>query len=200
MHVQDLLQLDSLDLTLLWGDGPLLTREVSGVTATDLEDPARSLQPGELVLSGLVWWTPEDGRTKVDRFVSALHSAGATALLAGEETHGTVPDALVESCRERGIVLVAVPAQTSFRAITEAVHLRQWGDLSRRPTAHHALPENVRTELAGLLAEDAAADTLLDRAFAHLGGPPCYLVTATGRVIARTPAARTSRRGRPRRN
>ncbi|WP_328741653.1 PucR family transcriptional regulator [Streptomyces caniferus] len=189
MHVQDLLQLDSLDLTLLWGDGPLLTREVSGVTATDLEDPARSLQPGELVLSGLVWWTPEDGRTKVDRFVSALHSAGATALLAGEETHGTVPDALVESCRERGIVLVAVPAQTSFRAITEAVHLRQWGDLSRRPTAHHALPENVRTELAGLLAEDAAPDTLLDRAFAHLGGPPCYLVTATGRVIARTPAA-----------
>lgn len=82
MHVQDLLQLDSLDLTLLWGEGPLLTREVSGVTATDLEDPARFLQPGELVLSGLVWWTPGDSRAKVDRFVSALHSAGATALLA----------------------------------------------------------------------------------------------------------------------
>lgn len=189
MHVQDLLQLDSLDLTLLWGEGPLLTREVSGVNATDLADPARFLQPGELVLSGLVWWTPDTDRTTVDRFVSALHSAGATALLAGEETHGTVPDVLVDSCRERGIVLMAVPAHTTFRAITEAVYLRQWGDLSRRPTEHHALPENVRTELAGLLAEDAAPDTLLDRAFAHLGGPPCYLVTATGRVIARTPAA-----------
>ncbi|MFE1768331.1 PucR family transcriptional regulator [Streptomyces angustmyceticus] len=189
MHVQDLLQLASLDLTLLWGDDPLLTREVSGVTATDLEDPARFLQPGELVLSGLVWWTPDDGRRKADRFVSALCSAGATALLAGEETHGTVPDALVDACRERGVVLLAVPAHTTFRAITEAVYLRQWGDLSRRPTEHHALPENVRTELAGLLAEDAAPDTLLDRAFAHLGGPPCYLVTATGRVIARIPAA-----------
>lgn len=189
MHVQDLLQLDSLDLTLLWGEGPLLTREVSGVTATDLADPARFLQPGELVLSGLVWWTPDADRATVDRFVSALHSAGATALLAGEETHGTVPDVLVDSCRERGIVLMAVPAHTTFRAITEAVYLRQWGDLSRRPTEHHALPENVRTELAALLAEDAAPDTLLDRAFAHLGGPPCYLVTATGRVIARTPAA-----------
>ncbi|MGW7574426.1 PucR family transcriptional regulator [Streptomyces sp. NPDC054765] len=189
MHVQDLLQLDSLDLTLLWGEGPLLTREVSGVTATDLADPAGFLQPGELVLSGLVWWTPDDSRAKADRFVSALHSAGATALLAGEETHGTVPDILVEACRERGIVLVAVPAHTTFRAITEAVDLRRWGDLSRRPTEHSTLPENVRTELAGLLAEDAAPDALLDRAFAHLGGPPCYVLTATGRVVARTPAA-----------
>ncbi|MGP8303757.1 PucR family transcriptional regulator [Streptomyces inhibens] len=189
MHVQDLLQVDSLDLTLLWGEGPLLAREVSGVTATDLEDPARFLQPGELVLSGLVWWSPDDGPAKADRFVAALHAAGATALLAGEETHGKVPDVLVDSCRAHGIVLIAVPAHTTFRAITEAVYLRQWGDLSRRPTDHYALPENVRTELAGLLAENAGPDALLDRAFAHLGGPPCYLLTATGRVIARTPAA-----------
>ncbi|MER7154588.1 PucR family transcriptional regulator ligand-binding domain-containing protein, partial [Streptomyces lydicus] len=179
MHVRDLLQVDALDLTLLWGEGPLLDREVSGVTATDLEDPARFLQPGELVLSGLVWWTPEADPAKADRFVTALRSAGATALLAGEETHGTVPDVLVDACRAHGIVLVAVPAHTTFRAVTEAVYLRQWGDLSRRPLAHHALPENVRTELAGLLAGDATPDALLDRAFAHLGGPPCYLLTAT---------------------
>ncbi|KOG46933.1 PucR family transcriptional regulator [Streptomyces decoyicus] len=189
MHVQDLLQLDSLDLTLLWAEGPLLTREISGVTGTELEDPASFVQPGELVLSGLVWWTPGDSRAKADRFVSALHSAGATALLAGEETHGTVPDVLVESCRELGIALIAVPAHTTFRAITEAVYLRQWGDPSRRPGEHYALPEKVRTELAGLIAGNAAPDALLDGAFAHLGGPPCYLLTATGRVIARTPAA-----------
>lgn len=189
MHVQDLPQLDALDLTLLWGEGPLLTREVSGVTATDLADPARFLQPGELVLSGLVWWAPGDGRAKADRFVSALRSAGAAALLAGEETHGRVPDVLAESCRAHGIVLVAVPAHTSFRDVTEAVSLRQWGELSRRPHGHHALPENVRGELAGLLAGNAAAQVLLERAFAHLGGPPCHLLTATGRVIARTPAA-----------
>lgn len=189
MHVEDLLQLDSLDLTLLWGDRPLLTQEVSGVTATDLEDPARFLQPGELVLSGLVWWAAGDGRAKADRFVAALRSAGATALLAGEETHGEVPAVLVDSCREHGIVLVAVPAHTTFRAITEAVYLRQWGDLSRRPTDHYALPENVRTELAGLLAGGAPPDALLDRASAHLGGPACYVLTATGRTIARTPSA-----------
>ncbi|MFE6686756.1 helix-turn-helix domain-containing protein [Streptomyces sp. NPDC057743] len=189
MHVHDLLQLDALDLTLLWGEEPLLAQEVSGVTATDLEAPARFLQPGELVLSGLVWWAPEDGREKADRFVAALAEAGASALLAGEETHGAVPEVLVESCRAHRVALLAVPAHITFRDITEAVYLRRWGDLSRRPAGHYALPENVRTELAGLLASGAAPNALLDRAFAHLGGPVCWLLTATGRVVASTPDA-----------
>ncbi|WP_328317319.1 PucR family transcriptional regulator [Streptomyces sp. NBC_00388] len=189
MHVEQLLQLESLDLALLWGEHPLLTREISGVTATDLEDPARFLQQGEIVLSGLVWWSPDDSQAKTDHFVSALRSAGATALLAGEETHGSVPAVLVDSCREHGVPLLAVPAQTSFRAITEAVYLRQWGDLSRRPAHHYALPANVRVELARLLADGAGPDELLDRAFAHLGRLPCYLLTAAGRTLARTPSA-----------
>ncbi|MGW8981537.1 PucR family transcriptional regulator ligand-binding domain-containing protein [Streptomyces parvus] len=88
MHVEDLLRLESLGLTLLWGDRPQLTREISGVTATDLEDPGRFLQRGELVLSGLVWWAPADDEAKAERFVAALEEAGAVALLAGEETHG----------------------------------------------------------------------------------------------------------------
>ncbi|MCX4680643.1 PucR family transcriptional regulator [Streptomyces sp. NBC_01433] len=186
MHVENLLQLEALDLTLVWGDSRLLAREISGVTATDLEDPTRFLQRGEVVLSGLVWWNPTDHPEKADRFVAALQSAGAAALLAGEETHGTVPDVLTDSCRARGIALIAVPAHTSFRAITEAVYLRQWGDLSRRPAHHHALPENVRRELSSLLAADADLDTLLDRAFAHLGTPACYVLSATGRTLART--------------
>ncbi|MEV6398975.1 PucR family transcriptional regulator [Streptomyces sp. NPDC051907] len=189
MHVEDLLQIDSLDLTLLWAEDPLLSREISGVTATDLEDPARFLQQGEIVLSGLVWWSRGDGRAKIDRFVSALRSTGATALLAGEETHGAVPDEVVDSCREHRIALLAVPAHTSFRAVTEAVYLRQWGDLSRRPTHHYSLPENVRNELSGLLDRDAGPDELLDRAFAHLGTVPGYLLTASGRTVARTPSA-----------
>lgn len=126
MHVLDLLQSDSLGLTLLWGEEALLGQEVSGVTATDLEDPGRFLGPGELVLSGLVWWSEGDLK-KVDRFVSALAGAGATALLAGEETHGRVPDELVTACRAHRLPIVAVPARTSFRAVTEAVYLRQWG-------------------------------------------------------------------------
>ncbi|MFD6654251.1 PucR family transcriptional regulator [Streptomyces parvus] len=189
MHVEDLLRLESLGLTLLWGDRPQLTREISGVTATDLEDPGRFLQRGELVLSGLVWWAPADGEAKAERFVAALEEAGAVALLAGEETHGGVPEVLVEACRRHGIAILSVPVHTSFRAVTDTVYLRQWGDLSRRPAAPYALPENVRAELSRLLAEGTDPDTLLARAVAHLGAPPAYVLSATGRTIARTPAA-----------
>ncbi|MGP3687476.1 helix-turn-helix domain-containing protein [Streptomyces sp. IBSNAI002] len=188
MHVLDLLQSDSLGLTLLWGEDALLGQEVSGVTATDLEDPGRFLGPGELVLSGLVWWTEGD-LAKADRFVAALAGAGATALLAGEETHGRVPDALVAACRAHRVPIVAVPARTSFRAVTEAVYLRHWGDLSRRPTRTFALPENVRGELSRLLESGAGAAELLDRSCAHLGRVSGYLLTASGRTVARTPSA-----------
>ncbi|MET9606544.1 helix-turn-helix domain-containing protein [Streptomyces sp. NPDC006512] len=188
MHVLDLLQSDDLGLALLWGEEALLGQEVSGVTATDLEDPGRFLGPGELVLSGLVWWAEGD-LAKADHFVSALARAGATALFAGEETHGRVPDELVAACRTHRVPIVAVPAKTSFRAVTEAVYLRQWGDLSRRPNRIFALPENVRAELSRLLEGGAGPAELLDRACAHLGKVACYLLTASGRTVARTPSA-----------
>ncbi|GHA87390.1 PucR family transcriptional regulator [Streptomyces termitum] len=186
MHVDHLLRLDRLDLLLVWGDEALLGREIAGVTATDLEDPARFLQPGEVVLSGLVWWTPDGAAAKTDRFVSALREAGAVALLAGEETHGEVPRELVDACRRHRVPLVAVPPHTSFRAVTEAVYLRRWGDLNRHRADHHALPENVRRDLGRALEHRATAGELLDRAFSHLGTPVCHLLTATGRTVART--------------
>ncbi|MBL1087667.1 helix-turn-helix domain-containing protein [Streptomyces actinomycinicus] len=189
MHVGDLLQIEGLDLTHLWGGENLLGQAISGVTATDLEDPARFVQPGEIVLSGLVWWKEADGRARTERFVSALAQAGATALLAGEETHGSVPGDIVDACRAHGIALLAVPAHTSFRAITEAVYRRQWGDLSRRPADHFALPDNVRSDLGRLVDQGTDADTLLGRALAPFGAPPCYVLTSTGRTIARTASA-----------
>ncbi|MFI6685931.1 PucR family transcriptional regulator [Streptomyces sp. NPDC050485] len=189
MHVGDLLQIEGLDLTLVWGGENLLSQAISGVTATDLEDPARFLQRGEIVLSGLVWWNEADREARTERFVSALAESGATALLAGEETHGTVPADVVDSCREHGIALLAVPAHTNFRAITEAVYRRQWGDLSRRPATHFALPENVRGELGRLVDHGAAAGELLECALAPFGTPSCYVLTSSGRTIARTASA-----------
>lgn len=90
MHIEHLLRDESLGLRLLWADEPHLRQEISGVTVTDLEDPARFVRPAEVVLSGLVWWTRRSGPAKADRFVSALSTAGAAVLLAGEETHGAV--------------------------------------------------------------------------------------------------------------
>lgn len=185
MHIEHLLRDESLGLRLLWADDPHLRQEISGVTVTDLEDPARFVRPAEVVLSGLVWWTQRSGRAKADRFDSALRTAGAAVLLAGEETHGAVPDDLVEACRRHGLPVAAVPAHIMFRAITDTVYLQQWGELSR----HHALPENVRTTLSRLLAQEADPAAIVDAAFAHLDRPVAYVLTPTGRTVAATAAS-----------
>ncbi|MFE1173897.1 helix-turn-helix domain-containing protein [Streptomyces sp. NPDC058773] len=197
MHVHDLLQLDALGLTLLWGDGPALTQEISGVTAAGHEAPAGCLRPGELVLSGLEWWTPDDGRARTDRFVAALRSAGATVLLAGAKARGAVPDDLVESCRAHGVVLIAVPAHTTFRALTEAAtaaipHRR--GDPDGRPSGPDELPERtveadqatqhqgVADALVALIAAGPADGAALDAALRACGLPasgPYRVVVAT---------------------
>ncbi|MGW0883394.1 PucR family transcriptional regulator [Streptomyces sp. NPDC002671] len=185
MHVEHLLRDTSLGLRLLWAEDALLRREISGVTVTDLEDPARFVRPGEVVLSGLVWWSPDGEPGKAERFVSALRGAGAAVLLAGEETHGSVPDELVEACVRYGVPVAGVPAHIMFRAITDSVYLRQWGELSR----HHALPEIARVRLSRLLAQDAGPDDILTAAFAHLDGIAAYLFTPSGRTVAATPGA-----------
>ncbi|GHE09402.1 PucR family transcriptional regulator [Streptomyces alanosinicus] len=185
MHVEHLLGDASLGLRLLWAEDALLRREISGVTVTDLEDPARFVRPGEVVLSGLVWWSPDGGLGKAERFVSALRGAGAAALLAGEETHGSVPDDLVEACVRHGVPVAGVPAHIMFRSITDTVYLRQWGGLSR----HHALPENTRVRLSRLLAQEAGPDDVLTAAFTHLGGAVAYVFTPSGRTVAATPGA-----------
>ncbi|MFJ4714087.1 PucR family transcriptional regulator [Streptomyces sp. NPDC088785] len=184
MHVENLLGDQDLGLRTLWAEGPPLRREISGVTVTDLEDPARFVRSGEAVLSGLVWWSPRDGEHKADRFVRALRAADAAVLLAGEETHGTVPDALIEACVRHRLPLAGVPPHVMFRSVTESVYLQQWGELSRR----NALPGQLRDRLGRLLAQGAGPDAVLDAAFA----PPrmgvlARVVTGAGRVVAGAP-------------
>ncbi|QMU68435.1 PucR family transcriptional regulator [Streptacidiphilus sp. P02-A3a] len=193
MIVGDLLRLEDLHLGLAWGTADLLERPVSGVTSTDLQDPARYLQPGELVLSGLVWWKPESGAEREPdaalRFATSLRSARVAALLAGEGTHGRVPPSLVDACRTHGIPLISIPAGTSFRAVTDRIYLRLWGELSTGSARAGALPEAVRQELAALLDTGAPLDRVLALAVARLGLPPCAIVSATGRPVAGSAAA-----------
>ncbi|MFG3104425.1 PucR family transcriptional regulator [Streptomyces sp. NPDC048182] len=186
MHVEHLLSDESLGLRPLWAPDPLLRREISGVTVTDLEDPARFVRAGEVVLSGLVWWTPGEGRRRTERFVAALRDADAAVLLAGEETHGSVPGEVVAACAQHGIPVAAVPADVMFRAVTDTVYLRQWGEVSRG----HALPENVRGRLGALLAEGAGPAEVLGACFAHLRPDVvAYLLTPAGRTVAATEGA-----------
>ncbi|NEA99085.1 helix-turn-helix domain-containing protein [Streptomyces sp. SID13726] len=183
MHVEHLMRDETLGLRLLWAEDTLLEREISGVTVTDLEDPARFVRPGEVVLSGLVWWTPEEGQARAERFVAGLRGADAAVLLAGEETHGEVPDDLIEACVRHGIPVAAVPAHVMFRAVTDTVYFQQWRELSRR----HALPENARARLSRLAAQDAGPEAILAAAFAHLGrAAVAHVLSATGRTVAAT--------------
>ena len=195
MIVGDLLRLEDLNLGLAWGSADLLDRRVTGVTTTDLQDPARYLQPGELVLSGLVWWKPdldEQGRAASAeaalRFATSLRSAGVAALLAGEGTHGEVPSNLVDACRIHGIPLLSIPAGTSFRAVTDRIYLRLWGEINAGSPQVAALPEGIRQELTGMLEAGSAPARVLARAVARLGLPHCAVVSAGGRVIAASDA------------
>ncbi|MFJ4596855.1 MULTISPECIES: PucR family transcriptional regulator [unclassified Kitasatospora] len=190
MIVGDLLHLDDLDIRLAWGTPDLLDRPVTGLSSTDLQDPARYLQPGELVLTGLVWWRPADASDAL-RFATALRSAGVAALLAGEGTHGSVPDSLADACRTHGIPLLTVPAGVSFRAVTDRVYLRLWGDLRVGAQDTAAIPETVRHELLDLLHADAGAGEVLAHAVGRLGVPDCSITTAGGRAVTATvgPAA-----------
>ncbi|MFJ9947217.1 PucR family transcriptional regulator [Kitasatospora sp. NPDC091207] len=185
MIVGDLLDLDDLAIRLAWGTPELLARQVAGISSTDLQDPARYLQPGELVLTGLVWWQPADGSGAL-RFATALRSAGVAALLAGEGTHGSVPDSLVDACRTHGIPLLAVPAGVSFRAVTDRVYLRLWGDLRAGAQDAAAIPDTVRRELAELMHAGTAPGEVLAHAVGRLGVPDCSLVTVGGRQVATT--------------
>ncbi|MEZ0093763.1 PucR family transcriptional regulator [Streptacidiphilus sp. EB129] len=190
MIVGDLLELEDLRLGLAWGTPELLGRQVTGVTSTDLQDPARYLQPGELVLSGLVWWQPASGREGAAlRFANSLRSAGVAALLAGEGTHGWVPPSLVDACRTHGIPLLTVPSATSFRAVTDRIYLRLWGDPGKDAGRAMALPELARQELADLLDGGEPLARVLALAVVRLGLPDCAVLSATGRVIAASGSA-----------
>ncbi|WP_406197075.1 PucR family transcriptional regulator [Kitasatospora sp. NBC_01560] len=183
MIVGDLLDLDDLQIRLAWGTPELLARPATGISSTDLQDPARYLRPGELVLTGLVWWQPADGSGAL-RFATALRSAGVAALLAGEGTHGSIPDSLVDACRTHGIPLLAVPAGVSFRSVTDRVYLRLWGNLRAGAQDTAAIPGTVRRELADLMHTGAAPEEVLAHAVGRLGVSGCALTTAGGRHIA----------------
>jgi Purine catabolism regulatory protein-like family/PucR C-terminal helix-turn-helix domain/GGDEF-like domain len=179
VRVRDLLDVPGLGLRLLT-DVAGVDRAIRHVYTTDLPDPSRYLTPGDLVLTGLIWCRePGD----VDRFVSALVRAGVAALGAGEAL-GNVPAELIQACGRQGITLLAVPAETSFAAVTEEVTRRLSGD---RATAMTRVLGRRRLLLSAV-AEGAGLDTMF-RLMARELGAECWLLTGLGRVVGGTGAS-----------
>ena len=178
MRVRDLLDVPGLGLSLLT-DASGMDRTIRHVYTTDLPDPSRYLTPGDLVLTGLMWCRePGDA----DLFVSALVKAGVAALGAGEAL-GQVPAEVIQACGRYGIALLAVPAETSFAAVTEEVGQRLSGD---RATAMTRVLGRRRLLLSAV-AEGAGLDAMF-RLMGRELGVECWLLTGLGRVVGGTAA------------
>ena len=176
MRVRELLDVPDLRLRLLT-DVMGMDRAIRHVYTTDLPDPSRYLTAGDLVLTGLIWCrAPGD----TDRFVSALARAGVSALGAGEAL-GRVPAEVIQACGRHGIPLIAVPAETSFAAVTDEVGRRLSGD---RATAMTRVLGRRRLLLSAV-AEGAGLDAMF-RLMSRELGAECWLLTGLGRVVGGT--------------
>ncbi|MPZ61221.1 MAG: PucR family transcriptional regulator [Propionibacteriales bacterium] len=166
MRLRDLVGPSGMRLVPRCDDG-LLDRPVKGVFTTDLLDPRRYLDGGELVLTGLVWRrVAGDSET----FVSALAEANVAGLGAGMAQYGALPDDLVAACRAHGVPLLEVPEEVSFATITRRVM-----------TAERA------GRLWPRLVEAIAEGTGLDEAVSLVGvelGLDCRALSPGGRQVA----------------
>lgn len=180
MLLRELLEHPDLGLELLHGDDVALERAVRWVYTTDLIDPARYLSGGELVISGLVW-RREEGDS--ERFVSAIAGAGAAALAAGAAVFHGIPDDLVEACRRHDVVLLAVPEEVSFGALTEVVIGSVTAARGDRLASSLGRQRRLLSAVAGGLGLDE-----LTAEVSAATGLVCRVLTPTGRHVAAGPA------------
>ena len=142
----------------------LLDRETSRIYVTELPDPSRYVSAGEVVLSGLLW-----GRADGDAepFVAALDRAGVAALAAS----GGIPGDVVDACARHRIRCWKCPPTSRSRSSPEASCCRSAGCRGGRKRLQSAA--------------DAPLPVLL-RQGEQEPGAPCWVLSATGRVVGGT--------------
>ncbi|MFB6679612.1 PucR family transcriptional regulator [Streptomyces sp. NPDC056390] len=173
MLLTDLLDIPRLGLVPVV-PGTTADRRVRGVYTTDLPDPGRYLDGGELVLTSTTWYRqPRDA----DVFVAALAGAGVAALVAGTAGIGELPDSLPQACERHGLALFTVGDDVSFAAVTETVLAALAGPARRSPGA------DLHRGLVTSMASGAGPEGLVDL-FARATGVWCAVLSATGRSTA----------------
>ncbi|MDX6743542.1 PucR family transcriptional regulator [Actinocorallia sp. A-T 12471] len=177
MQLRDVLEQPGRSLPVLIGEQQL-DRPLRSSFTTDLLDPGRYLVGGEMVLTGLMWRRdPSDSEV----FVENLARAGIAALGAGEGLLGSVPEDLVEACRRHAVPLFAVPADVSFREITERMATVLWAEREAAALA-------ARSRHRGLIAALTSGATLREVwPTVH-----AWTIGSSGRILAggRLPEAR----------
>jgi PucR family transcriptional regulator, purine catabolism regulatory protein len=128
-------------------------QDIRWVAVTELEDPQRFLNGGELVLTtGLRMKSAPEQR----RFVRQVQRAGAVGIGFGVGlSHDAVPPALIAEANRWGLPVVEVPYGTPFIAISKLVADAQSADhyskLERLIAGHQILARALLT--GGGLAE-----------------------------------------------
>jgi PucR family transcriptional regulator, purine catabolism regulatory protein len=123
MRVCELVAVPSLDLRVVV-DGDL-ERVIRWVHTTELADPSRYLQGGEVILTTGVW---RDAGTSSADFVAPLRRSDVAALGYGlPEPDAVMPPDLEETCAAVGLPLFAVPYDVPFIAVSRAFVDRVYG-------------------------------------------------------------------------
>ena len=118
MRVLDLLGRAELGLTTVWAEPAMLERDVTGSYIVDLPNPGKFLSEGDLVLTAATWAT---GAESADTYVSELAVKRVAVLVVGTIIVGEIPEYIVAACRTRGIVLLTVSQDVSFKAVTQYI-------------------------------------------------------------------------------
>lgn len=153
-----------------------LDRDVRWVVTTDLPDPSRYLQGGELIVTGMIWRKdPQDA----ERFVAAIAAAGASALAAGNAGDDELPADLLAACRKHRLPLLRVPGALAFATLTEYVVRRVSGqrasDLGSVLERHRRLVATADPAQAlGAILELISADL----------GLACWVIDSSGTAVA----------------
>ncbi|MEH3143485.1 MAG: PucR family transcriptional regulator [Mycobacterium kyogaense] len=165
--VRDLLAGSPLGLVEPPGGPQDLDRAISWVHTTEIRDPARYLQGGELVCTvGLSLHTPQDCYV----FADALARSRAAGVCFGTgDGHDVVPAALLTRCRGHGLPVVVAPRDVPFETVSRFVADYRLGTELAVARATTAL---VPEMMAALRRRDPVR-LLLDRAGELLG---CYLI------------------------
>ena len=123
MRVCELVAVPSLDLRVVV-DGDL-ERVIRWVHTTELADPSRYLQGGEVILTTGVW---RDAGTSSADFVAPLRRSDVAALGYGlPEPDAVMPPDLEHTCAAAGLPLFAVPYDVPFIAVSRAFVDRVYG-------------------------------------------------------------------------
>jgi purine catabolism regulatory family protein/PucR-like helix-turn-helix protein/diguanylate cyclase with GGDEF domain len=123
MRVNELIAVPGLDLEVVVGGD--LERVIRWVHTTELADPTRYLQGGEVILTTGVW---RDAGTTSTGFVAPLERSNVAALGYGlPQPDAVLPPDLIEACEAARLPLFTVPFDVPFIAVSRAFVDRVYG-------------------------------------------------------------------------